>query len=113
MEIAFCFNWGCPMVKTVFIGLVLGLTLGFSLASEMFSHVGMKPETYMLIMAGLLIAILIVNRGIAIIATVGVLTIAFLQPDQVLLEHGFDKDLLLATLAVIVLYPVVNRVMHS
>ena len=101
------------MVKTVFIGLILGITLGFSLASEMFTHIGMKPETYMLMMAGLLITILVVNRGIAVVATIGVLTIAALQPDQVLLEHGFDKDMLLATMAVIVLYPLVRRIMYS
>lgn len=105
--------WGFPMLKTVVLGLVLGITLGFSLASELFTHVGMQAETYMLIMCGLLLAILVVNRGIAVLATLAVLSIAVLQPDQVLLEHGFDKDLLIATLAVIFLYPIVYRVMNS
>ena len=101
------------MVKTVFLGLFLGITLGVSLAAEVFNHIGMPAETYKLIMFGLLIATLVVNRGVAITATAGVISIGILQPDQVLLESGFDKDLLIATLAVIVLYPIVYRVLYS
>jgi len=36
-----------------------------------------------------------------------------IQPDQVLLEHGFDKDILLATLAVILLYLVMYRILYN
>lgn len=101
------------MVKTVLIGLFLGITIGVSLAAEIFSHLGMPAEAYKILIAGLLMAILIINRGTAVIATFVALGVAALQPENVLLENGFDKDLLLATLSVIVLYPLVYRVMHS
>ncbi len=101
------------MVKTVCIGLLLGMTLGVSVATELFSRIGMEPKTYMLILTALLMAILLVNRGIAIMASGVLLSLAVIQPDSVLLEHGFDKDILLATLLVMLLYPVMHRIMYS
>jgi len=101
------------MLKTVFLGLVLGLTLGISLAGEVFSRIGMQPETYMLMLTGFLIAALIVGRGIGMLAAFIVLGIAVLQPDHMLVEYGFDKDLLLATLLIITMYPIIHRVMQS
>lgn len=100
------------MIKTVFLGLLLGLTLGISVAAELFSRIGMEPKTYMLILTAMLMAIMLLNRGVAIFASGVLLSLAVIQPDQVLLEHGFDKDILLATLLVMVLYPVVYRVMY-
>jgi hypothetical protein len=101
------------MVKTIFLGLLLGLTLGISVATELFSRIGMEPKTYMLILTAMLLAIMLLNRGIAILASGILLSLAVLQPDQVLLEHGFDKDMLMASLLVMLLYPVVYRVMYS
>lgn len=101
------------MIKTICIGLLLGMTLGISVAAELFSRLGMEPKTYMLILTALLMAILLVNRGIAILASGVLLSLAVIQPDQVLLEHGFDKDILLATLAVMLLYPVMHRILYN
>ncbi|GEM_PF-1462083 len=101
------------MIKTVLIGLVLGVTLGISVATELFDRIGMQPETYLLTIGGVLFAILLINRSMAVLAAAGMLSIAVLQPKQVLLEYGFDKDILLAALLVTLLYPVVYKVMHS
>lgn len=100
------------MIKTVSLGLLLGLTLGISVATEIFSRIGMEPKTYMLVMTAMLMAILLMNRGIAILASGVLLSLAVIQPDQVLLDHGFDKDILLALLLVMVSYPVLYRVLH-
>lgn len=101
------------MVKTVFLGLLFGMTLGISVATELFNVIGMEPKTYMLILTAMLLAIMLLNRGIAILASGVLLSLAVIQPDQVLLEHGFDKDLLMATLVVLLLYPVVYRILYS
>lgn len=101
------------MVKTVVLGLLFGMTLGVSVATELFSRIGMEPKTYMLIITAVVLAVMLLNRGIAILASGVLLSLAVIQPDQVLLEHGFDKDLLLATLAVLLLYPLVYRVLYS
>lgn len=101
------------MIKTIFFGLILGGSLGVSLAVEVFNRVGMQPQTYLLLLSGLLVAILLVNRGVAIISVAIVLTYAVLQPEQELLVYGFDKDLLMAALLGILVYPVVYRVMQS
>lgn len=89
------------------------MTLGVSVATELFSRIGMEPKTYMLIITAVVLAVMLLNRGIAILASGVLLSLAVIQPDQVLLEHGFDKDLLLATLAVLLLYPLVYRVLYS
>jgi len=73
----------------------------------------MEPKTYMLIITAVVLAVMLLNRGIAILASGVLLSLAVIQPDQVLLEHGFDKDLLIATLAVLLLYPLVYRVLYS
>ena len=101
------------MVKTVVLGLLFGMTLGVSVATELFSRIGMEPKTYMLIITAIVLAVMLLNRGIAILASGVLLSLAVIQPDQVLLEHGFDKDLLIATLAVLLLYPLVYRVLYS
>ncbi len=101
------------MVKTVVLGLLFGMTLGVSVATELFSRIGMEPKTYMLIITAVVLAVMLLNRGIAILASGVLLSLAVIQPDQVLLEHGFDKDLLIATLAVLLLYPLVYRVLYS
>jgi len=59
------------MVKTICIGLLLGMTRGICLAAELFSRLGMEAKTSMLILTALLIAIRLVNRGIAILASGG------------------------------------------
>ena len=100
------------MIKTVVLGLVLGTTLGISVAAELFSRFGMEPKTYMLIMTAMLMAVMLLNRGIAILASGVLLSLAVIQPDSVLLEHGFDKDMLMATLLVMLLYPLVYRVLY-
>ena len=89
------------------------MTLGVSVATELFSRIGMEPKTYMLIITAVVLAVMLLNRGIAILASGVLLSLAVIQPDQVLLEHGFDKDLLIATLAVLLLYPLVYRVLYS
>jgi len=101
------------MVKTVVLGLLFGMMLGVSVATELFSRIGMEPKTYMLIITAVVLAVMLLNRGIAILASGVLLSLAVIQPDQVLLEHGFDKDLLIATLAVLLLYPLVYRVLYS
>lgn len=101
------------MLKTVFVGLILGVTLGVSLAAEVFSKFGIHPNIYLLVLIGLVFASLLINRGAGMVAGITVLAIAALQPDHVLLEHGFDKDLLLAALLAIVVYPLVYRLMNS
>jgi len=101
------------MVKTVVLGLLFGMTLGVSVATELFSRIGMEPKTYMLIITAVVLAVMLLNRGIAIMVSGVLLSLAVIQPDQVLLEHGFDKDLLIATLAVLLLYPLVYRVLYS
>jgi len=101
------------MVKTICIGLLLGMTRGISLAAVLFSRLGMEAKTSMLILTALLMAIRLVNRGIAILASGVLLSLVVIQPDQVLLEHGFDKDILLATLAVILLYLVMYRILYN
>ena len=67
----------------------------------------------MLIITAVVLAVMLLNRGIAIMVSGVLLSLAVIQPDQVLLEHGFDKDLLIATLAVLLLYPLVYRVLYS
>ena len=101
------------MIKTVILGLILGSTLGVTLAAEIFMRVGMEPATFLLILAGLFIAMLLVNRGIAVLAAAIALTTTILQPDQFLMSHGFDRDFLIAALLLTVLYPIVHRVMNS
>jgi len=101
------------MVKTICIGLLLGMTRGICLAAELFSRLGMEAKTSMLILTALLIAIRLVNRGIAILASGVLLSLVVIQPDQVLLEHGFDKNILLATLAVLLLYLVMCRILYN
>jgi len=101
------------MVKNVVLGLLFGMTLGVSVATELFSRIGMEPKTYMLIITAVVLAVMLLNRGIAIMVSGVLLSFAVIQPDQVLLEHGFDKDLLIATLAVLLLYPLVYRVLYS
>jgi len=101
------------MVKNVVLGLLFGMTLGVSVATELFSRIGMEPKTYMLIITAVVLAVMLLNRGIAIMVSGVLLSLAVIQPDQVLLEHGFDKDLLIATLAVLLLYPLVYRVLYS
>jgi hypothetical protein len=99
------------VIKTVILGLILGCTLGVALAGEIFMRVGMQPATFLLVLAGLLIAALLVNRGIAVVAAAIVLTTTILQPD--LMAYGFDRDFLLVALLLTVLYPIVSRIMHS
>jgi hypothetical protein len=89
------------------------MTRGISLAAVLFSRLGMEAKTSMLILTALLMAIRLVNRGIAILASGVLLSLVVIQPDQVLLEHGFDKDILLATLAVILLYLVMYRILYN
>jgi hypothetical protein len=101
------------MIKTVLIGLLLGTTLGVSLATEVFQRIGMQAETYMIFMGGMLIATLVINRGIGVLAVFVALSMVVMQPEQVLLEHGFDRNFLLAALMVTVMFPVVQRVMQS
>ena len=99
------------MIKTVILGLILGCTLGVALAGEIFMRIGMQPATFLVVLAGLLIAALLLNRGIAVIATAIVLITTILQPD--LIGLGLDRDLLLAALLLTVLYPIVSRIMHN
>ena len=101
------------MLRNIILGLVMGATLGVTLAAEVFNRIGMEPETYKLLLAGFVVAALLLNRGVGMLAMVSMLTIAILQPEQVLLDHGFDKDMLMATLLATVMFPVVERVMHS
>ncbi len=101
------------MIKTIILGLVLGATLGVALATELFLRVGMQPQAFLLLLSGLFIAILLINRGGAVIAAAIVLTVSVLQSDQFLLEHGFDRDLLFVALLLMVVYPIVDKVMHS
>jgi uncharacterized membrane protein YgaE (UPF0421/DUF939 family) len=96
------------VIKTVILGLILGCTLGVALAGEIFMRIGMQPATFLVVLAGLLIAALLLNRGIAVIAAAIVLTTTILQPDLI----GLDRDLLLAALLLTVLYPIVSRIMH-
>jgi len=98
------------MIKTVILGLILGCTLGVALAGEIFMRIGMQPTTFLLL-AGLFIAALLVNRGLAVVAAAIALTTTILQPE--LMAHGFDRDLLLVALLLTVLYPIVSRIMHS
>jgi len=79
----------------------------------LFSRLGMEAKTSMLILTALLMAIRLVNRGIAILASGVLLSLVVIQPDQVLLEHGFDKNILLATLAVLLLYLVMYRILYN
>jgi len=101
------------MIKTVIIGLVLGATLGVSLATELFTRLGLEPEINKLLIAGMLLTAVVVNRGIGILAAFILLSVAIMQPDQFFLDHGFDRDILLAALLSTVIYPIVQRVMHS
>lgn len=101
------------MVKTVILGLLFGMTLGVSVATELFSRIGMEPKSYMMVITVVVLSVMLLNRGIAILSAGVLLSLAVIQPDQVLLEHGFDKDLLMATLVVILLYPVVYRIMYA
>lgn len=101
------------MIKTVIVGLILGATLGVSLVSEVFSRFGMQPEATMLLIAGMLVVAVVLNRGIGLLAAFVALSLAVMQPEQVLLDNGFDRDVLLAALLSTVIYPIVQRVMHS
>lgn len=101
------------MIKTVIVGLILGATLGVSLVSEVFGRFGMQPEATMLLIAGMLVVTVVLNRGIGLLAAFVVLSLAVMQPEQVLLDNGFDRDVLLAALLSTVIYPIVQRVMHS
>lgn len=101
------------MIKTIFFGLLLGGTLGFSLAAQIFERVGLQPQGFLLALCGLIFAGLLLHRGVAMLITIAALTMTVVQPEQILQAHGFDKDLLLAALIVIVFYPIVYRVMHS
>ena len=101
------------MIKTVIVGLILGATLGVSLVSEVFGRFGIQPEATMLVMAGMLVVTVVLNRGIGLLAAFIVLSLAIMQPEQVLQDNGFDRDLLLAALLSVVIYPIVQRVMHS
>ena len=99
------------MIKTVILGLILGCTLGVALAGEIFMRIGKQPTTFLVVLAGLFIAALLVNRGIAVVAAAIALTTTILQPG--LMTYGFDRDLLLVALLLTVLYPIVSRIMHS
>ena len=99
------------MIKTVILGLILGCTLGVALAGEIFMRIWMQPTTFLVVLAGLFIAALLVNRGIAVVAAAIALTTTILQPG--LMTYGFDRDLLLVALLLTVLYPIVSRIMHS
>jgi len=101
------------MIKTIVLGLVLGATLGVALATELFLRVGMQPQFFLLFLSGLFIAMLLVHRGITVLFAVIVLTVSVLQSDQVLVSNGFDKDLLMVALLLVVLYPIVHKAMHS
>ncbi len=101
------------MIKTIVLGLILGTTLGVALATELFLRVGMQPQAFLLLLSGLFIAMLLVHRGIAVLAAVIVLTLSVLQSDQFFITHGFDRDLLMVALLLVVVYPIVDKVMHS
>ena len=82
-------------------------TLRGSGGRNLHAHSNAAP-TFLVVLAGLLIAALLLNRGIAVIAAAIVLTTTILQPDLI----GLDRDLLLAALLLTVLYPIVSRIMH-
>ena len=101
------------MIKTVIVGLILGCTLGVSLVSEVFNRFGFQPQATMLVIAGMLVVTVVLNRGIGLLAAFIMLSLAIMQPEQVLLDNGLDRDVLLAALLSTVIYPIVQRVMHS
>ena len=72
------------MIKTIFFGLLLGTTLGATLAAEVFQRFGMQAKTYMILMGGMLIATLVINRGIGILAAFVVLSMVVMQPEPAL-----------------------------
>jgi len=79
----------------------------------LFGRFGIQPEATLLLIAGMLVAAMVINRGIGLFAAFIVLSLAIMQPEEVLLDNGFDRDVLLAALLSTVIYPIVQRVMHS
>jgi len=101
------------MFKSIVLGFVLAATLGVALATELFLRFGIQPQFFLLFLSGLFIAMLLVHRGITVLFAVIVLTVSVLQSEQMLITNGFDKDLLMVALLLVVVYPIVHKAMHS
>lgn len=101
------------MLKLLLTGVVLFATVGVFVAKVVYVRLGLEPDYLYISVAALAITLLLVFRGALMILLVGIMTIAVNLPDEMLFSYGMDRDILLTTLFVMMLYPFVHRALSS
>ena len=98
------------MFKLFFTYLVLFSTLGIFVSRVLLIRLGMEPNYLFMALGALVISALLVFRGALLILLVGIMTLGVNLPDDVLLNYGLDKDVLIAALLTMILFPLIYKV---
>jgi hypothetical protein len=97
------------MIRLLFSGLLLFATLGLFLSRVLCLRVGLEPDYFVISLGALAITLLVVFRSLPMILLMGFLTLAVNLPDQVLVDYGVDRDVILTLVLCLMFFPFVRR----
>ena len=89
--------------------LTLFATLGLALARDFFATLGLEASYPVIGAFGLAVATMMIFRSLLAVLAVAILSIMVSLPREVLESRGFDHEMLLALVLVIVAYPWLRR----
>jgi len=100
-------------VKPFVYGAVIFITLGITIANETLSRVGLQGNYIYIAAMGLLLAAILLGRGIGILSMVVVGIIALNLPDATLAQLYLDRDVLSAAVCAMILVPSVYELVSK
>ena len=109
-------RYAMDVTKLIKFGLVFIAVFGvvaFNLSDGMVRALGFMPNYSIAAVIALLVAVMTVERELALVALVLVLCVLANLPSATVAAYGIPRELLLGTLVVVVLTPLVARLLRG
>ncbi len=97
------------MKKFLLMFVIIALVLAVNMPSDMLSQFGANSNILFATLAAIVIAGLVANEHIGLVAVVIGVAIAASVPKEVAASIGYDRDIMIALLVALVLMPWVAR----
>ena len=96
-------------MKLALLALIVFMTIGVTLSASLLDQFGVEKNYLLIGLGAIVITGLVAFRGLALIVVILLLSLAINMPEDFLAQYALDRDILIAVVILMVIFPLIFR----
>jgi hypothetical protein len=93
-------------MNTFILGLILFVTVGVTFTTILLQRLGFEPNYLFIALGAVLVAGLLVYRGVLLILLAIAISVSLSLPTELLQQYSIDRDVLIVVQILMILFPI-------